>query len=599
MEKFKNRKEVPEKYKWNLSDFFKSEQDYNDALQECKLLIDKLSNYNDCVHDAVKLFDYLNLQTEVESLCEALYGYACLKNDEELGISENLERKNKIEKLCVELENRTSFFAPSLLMLSKEEYNNLFKENEKLNVYKFYLDIIYKEKEHILSEKEENIVSELIASMNHFEEMSLAMINNEHDYGKVKLLDGTEEVIAPNNYRKLLQIEDESIRKQVYNSFNKVLDQYGVSSASFLNGFVNMCNSIAKIHNYKSSWHQKLNGLNLSGNVFKTLSSTIENNVSYYHKFLKLKKKIFNKERLNSYDLYQKLSSSKKEYSIEDAQSMVKEALRPLGEDYIKKYDIIINNNHIDYCQYKGKYNGGYALITTTHNPRILMNYNYDMDSISTIAHEAGHHIHQQYINENNPLQYRQISLLVAEVASLTNECLLSKYILNNSKNNIEKQVGLENIINVIENNLYGAVREAKMEEDMYNLVLSGGVITKEYMDELTISSKKKYYGDNVILDEYIKNGWITRNHYYMNFYLYNYAISVCVAINVADEILAGNKEMLDNYKKFLSHGADIWPYEAFKILGIDLEDKKVYERATKYFGDLIDQYNELLEEEK
>ena len=241
--------------------------------------------------------------------------------------------------------------------------------------------------------------------------------------------------------------------------------------------------------------------------------------------------------------------------------------------------------------QYKGKCSGAYSVSLPDKDPRILMSFNNDLDSVSTLAHEGGHDVHHMYITENNDIIYRNIKTIVAEVASLTNECLLSNYLVNNSNDKNEKLAGLENIIKVIVSNLFGAVREAKIEQDMYKLVENGGTISKEYLDDLTIKSLKEYYGNNIKIDNYAKDSWVTRSHYYMFYYLYSYAISISVATYVASRIINNDSTMLDNYIKFLSTGSDVWPIDAFKVLGVDLEDKKVFDEAIRYFDKLLDNF--------
>ena len=596
MKIYNNRNEVPEKYKWNLTDFFESEEEFNRKLEECKENIFKLKDYVGCTKSAEKLYEFLELEINTIALWEDLYVYSYLINDQQLGVKESLERKNKTEILNAELENNISFFAPELLKLSELEYEELFVKNIKLLEHKKNLDRYYREKEHILNENEEKIVSELVNSLNHYDDISSNLLNNEHNYGKIKLDDGTEAIIATTNYRKLLRNKNKKIRKKVYNLFNKTLSQYATTSASLLNSYVNMNNSIAKIRHYENSWLEKLFNLNLSNKVFESLIGAVEENLNSLHKFYTLKAKVLNQRKLNVYDLNLEISKSDKEYSIEDAQNIVRNSLLPLGEKYLEKFDKIIENRYIDYCQYKGKCSGGYSFSTLTKPSRILMSFNGIMDSISTIAHEAGHNVHHQLVNENNPMQYRSPSSLVSEVASLTNECLLSNYILNNSDDINEKKIGLENIMGVIVSNLYGAVREGKIEQEMYQSVFNGDMITKEFMDQKTLDSLKLYYGPKVLVDDNAKNGWITRSHYYMHFYLFSYAICISVAINVANEISNGNNDMLDKYYKFLSLGSDVWPIEAFKVLDVDLEDKQVYINATKYLDDLVNEYNKFLD---
>ena len=213
------------------------------------------------------------------------------------------------------------------------------------------------------------------------------------------------------------------------------------------------------------------------------------------------------------------------------------------------------------------------------------------------MIHEIGHNIHHQYIMEHNRPQYCSMYTLVSEVASLTNECLLSHFMVQNAKTKEEKLVGLENLIDTIISNLFGAVREGKMEEDMYQHMEKTHSLTATYMDELCEASLKKYYQDTVCLDEYSKLSWITRSHYYYDFYLYSYAICMSVALNVADKILKKESGFLDRYFEFLSCGEDLWPMEIFRVLGIDLEEKTVYENAIQSLDSLMKQYEKIYKE--
>ena len=222
------------------------------------------------------------------------------------------------------------------------------------------------------------------------------------------------------------------------------------------------------------------------------------------------------------------------------------------------------------------------------------MSFIGDLSSVSTIAHEGGHDVNHQYLTENNDIVYRMIPNIMAEVMSLTNECLLSDYLLKNGKTKEEKLSGIENIMKVIVSNLYGAVREGKIEQQMYEIIESGSSLTKDNMKKLVSDSLDKYYGKYVVRDELANLDWATRSHYYMNYYMYSYSICICVASNIAREIIRGNKEILDKYISFLKTGGNIWAYDAFKMLGVDLEDKKVYENAFEYFDELIEEFKKL-----
>lgn len=597
MEKYKTRNDVPEKYKWDLTDFFSSKEDFNESFEELKNKIKVLKEFKGCTKDKKRLLKYLDYYIDCERLFENLYIYSFLLDDQELGISENVERTNKVLNLANEIEVNTSFFIPELLNLSENEYNELFNE-EILSEYKAYLDEIYKNKNHVLSEKEEIIISELTNSMNHFDSISSTMLNSEHNYGSIKI-ENEKEIIATNNYRRLMKTKDVNVRKKVYHSFNKKLDEYSKTNAGLLNSFVSMNNTISKLRNFNSCWEHKLFNLDLSNKVFESLINACENNIDRLQKYYKLKKKVLGLDNLYQYDMNLEMCESDKFYSIEDAQKMLLEIIKPLGEDYINHFKKIFDERYIDYCQYKGKASGAYSASSRDKNSRILMSFNYDLDSISTIAHEGGHNVHNQYLKENNLIHYNRVSTIIAEVASLTNECLLSFYLADNGEDKIEKLAGLENIIRVFVSNFYGAVREGKMEQDMYSKVQNGGTLTKDFMDNLTIDSLKKYYGGTVKIDKYCKNSWINRSHYYNFFYLYSYAISIAVALTISNKILNYDKDFINKYIEFLSAGSESSIVDIFKIIDVDIENENVYIEAIEQFSLLLEKYDKIYFDEE
>ena len=594
MKKYKTRAEVEDKYKWDLTDFFKDFKDFEDSYKKAKKDVSELKKYVGCTKDADRLYEFLSRDIAVVALVERLYIYAYLINDQELGISKNIDRKNKTSDLFNMYSLNTNFFNSELLKLSEDEYKSLFDKNSNLKEFKYALDDIYRNKDHILDEKSENIISELLNATNHFSDMSSTMLNSEHDYGSVEI-NGEKEKITTTNYRKLMKNTDRSIRKNIRDKFSKTIKNYSTSSAQFLNGFVKTNITSAKLHNYKDAWDAKLFGLKLTDKAYKTLIKVVEENVGSLQKYYKIYKKHFNFDKLYQHDMGLDINKNDKEYSIEEAQELCLKAIKPLGDDYYNHFKKIFDKRYIDYAQYPSKCSGGYSFAPLDRDSRILMSYNYDLESISTIIHEGGHNVHHQYVSLNNPLQYREVSSLIAEVASLTNECLLSSYLAKNGDTKDEKISGIANIIDVIISNLYGAVREGKMELDFYDYVNDGNSITKDYMNELDTNSHKKYYGNVVEFDQNSGLSWVRRSHYYMNYYLFNYAFCISVATNVAQEILNGNKDMLNKYLKFLKTGGDVDVAQVFKIIDIDLEDENVYKKAIKYFDDMISNLEKIL----
>ena len=592
MQTYNSRNEVPDKYKWDLTEYFSGEEELKTTIKNTEEALKKFSLYKGTLKDSNKLLEFLKLVFETMNDVEDIYVYTYLVNDQELGNSNSMKNKAIAEKIYAGFSSESSFFEPEILSFTEEEYKNLFN-NSELNNYKFVLDQIYRAKKHVLSESEERIITELTHAADHFDDMSSTMLNSEHDYGTVEI-NGEKSIITSTNYRNLMKNKDSLKRKEIRESFSKALDNYGTTSAQLLNSYVSLSETVAKIKRYENAWDAKLFNLNVPNEVFKTLVDTVENNVSSLQEYYKLFKSELGLDKLTLNDTALEMSNNETKYSIEEAQNICLEALKPLGEDYLTHFRKVFDNHYIDYCTYKGKCSGGYSFNTSTKDSRILLSFNGDLDDVSTIIHEGGHNVHHQYVKENNPSHYREISSLVCEVASLTNECLLSSYLAKNGRTLEEKKAGIDNILGVIISNLFGAVREGKMEQDFHNEYLTSGAVTKEYMDKLTVDSLSKYYGDTIELDKYANVSWMRRSHYYMNFYLYSYSICISVASFVAKHILDGDTDMLEKYINFLKTGGDTWPIDAFKVLGIDLTDSKVYEEAISYFDSLIEEYKNI-----
>ncbi len=596
MEKYEQRKDVPDKYKWNLSSFYKNDDDFNKEFKEATKLNNEVKKYKGHIKDSEKLFEFLEKDLDLSIMIENMYVYSYLKNDEMLGVASSIERKNKTQLLMTEHALNVSFFEPELLSLTDDEYNDLFR-NDKLLKYKPSLDEVYRYKKHILSEKEEQIIESLSSANNHFSDMSSLMLNSLNEYGKV-MIDGKEEIITTTNYRKLMKNDNREKRKEIREKFSKVLKQYSALSAMYLDSYVKLAKEENKLRNYTSCFDAKLFSLNMPKEAYESLVKNVEEHTHLYQKYLKLFKDVHELNELYPYDLNLELIKSDKEYTVEEAKELCLNAIKPLGDEYYKKFKKIFDNNYIDFMGYKGKCSGGYSFSTSTNDSRILMSYNYDLESVSTIIHEGGHNVHHQFVKDNNFALYRDEPSITAEVASLTNECLLSNYLMKKGSTKEERLAGIANMIGIINSNLFGAVREAKMEQDFYNYVEEGNTLTDSYLNNLAKVSLEKYHGNLVKNDEYSLLGWVTRSHYYMFFYLYAYAFSISVATYVASEIIDGNKNMLDKYLKFLSAGSDKYPYDIIKILDINLKEDEVYQKALKYYYTLLDEFDRIRKEE-
>lgn len=598
MKNYSSRKDVPDNYKWDLSFLYKDsvewEKVYNSTIKE----IDKFSFYQGRINNPDSLADFIKLDNKISCAVMDLYIYAMTYSDQDLSNGDALTMLSKAD----ELENRysvaISFFEPELLSIDKDEYIKLIS-NEKLKGYDVLLNKIYRYKNHVLTKEEEKIVSSLTNTISSYGQISSNLLNSCNDYGFVTLEDKTKVELMTTNYRKIMKELPRNKRKKTYEQFNKVLKQYAPISAGLLNDYVKTVAVLAKLYKFNTAWERKLFGQELKKECFISLMETAKESKNIVAKYEKLKAKVLGINKLMPWDAPLELYKVDKKYTIEDAQNMVREAVKPLGDDYVKHYDAIINERCVDYCQYKNKASGGYNVSSIDKKKSLIfMSFNDDLSSVSTLAHESGHNVHHQYIYENNDLVYRSQQIIVCEVASLVNECLLSNYLINNGTKE-EALAGLSNIIGVILNNFTGAIQEGDMETKFYDYVENGGAITKDYMCNLAENSLKDYYPITKLDSEYEKFGWVRRSHYYDAFYLFSYAVCISAALYVSGEILNGNNDMLDKYKKFLSAGSNKTVEEVYSILGINLNDKKVFEYAMSRLEYYIDTFAKLYKDVK
>jgi oligoendopeptidase F len=435
----------------------------------------------------------------------------------------------------------------------------------------------------------------LTQNLDSYGQTSSSLLNSMNDYGEVEISDNETEKLMPTNYRKIMKKLDRDKRKEVYLQYYKTIEQYSGINASLLNNYVKTRNNISSIYNFNSSWEDKLFGNKLSNKVYDSLVNACITRKDVLNKYYEIKAKVLDIDKIMPWDQVLDLYKVNRDYTIEDAQKICLDALNPLGAEYITRFESLIKNRAVDYCQYKGKCSGGYNVSSINkRESKILMSFNGDLDSISTLAHEGGHYVHHTYIYDSNDTIYRDHDSTICEVASLTNECLLSSYLVSNGTKE-EALAGLANIIEVIISNLFGSVREGDMERKFYQYSFEGGTLTKDYLNELTKESILTYRDS--LEHDYQKLGWVTRSHYYMHFYLFSYAICIANATYIAKEILNGNKTMLDNYYKFLSMGSNNSVMDTFKVLGINLEDENVYLEAINYLDSLLDEFTNLYEE--
>ena len=588
---YKNRKETPKAYKWDLTAYYKDDKEWEKDYLKIIKEFENIKSYEGKVtKSANMLYQTLEEYFAYESRLTKLFVYASLRHDEDLEDADASMLYNKIYKTYNDFCAAASFIEPEII---KEETSKVEKllETKKLNKYKFYVTNILREKEHMLSSSEEKLIAKLTSTNHTFKNVNMTLLNSTLDYGEVKSEKETRK-ITNSNYHIIMESTDRNIRRDAYEKLTSKIAEFKNIFAENLVSNMKNTSSMAEIRKFTSTIDSLLFSSNIPKSVVDSLYKVINKNLHVYQKYLKLIKNSLGLKELAYYDLNAQILTDEMSFSIEDAQYLIGEATKIYGEEYHDIIEKAFEEKWIDYCSYKGKASGAYCTSCYGAHPVVLTNFFGKFGDVSAVAHELGHAVNF-YLSQqaNNKHDYNN-DIFVAEVASLTNEIILSNYVIEHSRNKNLKLIALYNLINLIQNNLFDACLEGELENKAYALIDNGETIDAEYLSNTIYDIRSKYYKDVVNLDDKSKYSWIRREHYFYPFYLFKYATGVSAAIMIASKIINNEDDMKNKYISFLKMGDTDYPVELLKKIGIDMTKEEVYENAVNFFSNLIDEFN-------
>ena len=492
-------------------------------------------------------------------------------------------------------DEATSFVMPELLKTDYEVIKKYIKENKGLEEYSFDLEKIYRYQPYVLTESEEKLVSN-ISDLSNKIEGNFSIINNTLvDFGYIKDENNNDVKLTIGNYSKYIRSYDRNVRKQAYEARGKAYKKFSNLISNDYESYIRACSMIAKAKKYESSMDMFLFPDGVTRKVYDTLIEVAKSNLNILHKYFNLKKEILNLDKLETYDLSVSLAKDyKRVYKPEDAKEIIIKALSVYGDEYKNELKKLFDERNIDFYPNKGK-RSGYYENSSSKDIIILGNYNDNFDSISSIAHELGHALHSYYSTKNNKPHLSGYSILIAEVASLTNEVLLANYVINNTDDKKLKLYVLDNLIDVLSNNFFDTLSLGSIfEERVHDKVFNGETLGEEDFNKIYENITNEHNGDLVNPSEYSKYGWCRIPHFYSPFYYYKYSIGAIGACYVSSKILSGDKEFLNKYIDFLKLGGSMMPLDELKTIGLDLNDPKIVKGAIEYINKLIDQFKEI-----
>lgn len=596
MEKQKTREEIEEKYTWDLTTIFKSDNDWYDELNIVSKEIERIADFKGKIVSSAKdLLTYLKFDEKLTRRIYKLYYYAHLKYDQDTTNNTYQTMEGKISNLLQKQNELSSFVTPEMLSIKYDKIKQYIKEETKLEEYAFTLEQIYRYENHKLNEDEEKIISSLSNVLGVSEDIYSSLTDSDLKFGIIKDEFGKDVELTSSNYSIYIESKDRNVRKSAFNLMYNTYSNFKNTIATTFKGNVDYLTSMAKIHNFNSSLEASLYSDNIDVSVYNNVIDTINNNLNTIYKYFDLKKEVLNLDEIHLYDIYAELVESlDKKYSFEEAKELVFKALEPLGKDYLRILNKAFDERWIDVYNNTGKRGGAYSSGFYDINPFVLLNYEGRLDDVSTLAHELGHSMHTYLSCKNNSFTNSDYKIFVAEVASTVNELFLAKYLLKNSKDKEEKLYILNHMMELYKGTIYRQVMFAEFERDMHKAKENGEVLTNEYLSNKYYELNKKYFGPNVVIDDLIKYEWERIPHFYYNFYVYKYAIGLSCASYIVTNILDGKENALENYIKFLSSGGSDYPANELKIAGIDITKPDVILSAIKMFDETIDEFKKL-----
>ena len=597
MDHIKERREVPKEFQWNLERIFKTDEEFQKEIEAVRKQIDEFAKLEGHTTESAKTFyRSITAGNEIERRLNKLYTYASMKSDEDVANTENQAKKEKVVNLYNYASSKMYFQTPELLNTEKEVIESFYQAEPKLLEHKTNIEEVYRYKPHTLPKEEEKLLSNLSSAFGNDETTYGYLTDSDLDFGTIHDENGVEVPLTDTNFSIYIKSPKREVRKEAFERLYEVYKQFQNTITATFNGAIKQNVAMAHIKHYKTSFEAALFGDELDPKVYDTLVSSVRNHLDVLHDYYRLRKEVLNLKDLHLYDVYTNLvPDTDTKYPFETASRLVLDALKPLGDAYINDLKQAFTEGWIDIYPNKNKRGGAYSSGSYDTMPYVLLNYQDKLDDVSTLAHELGHSMHSFYTRKNQPYQYGDYPIFVAEVASTVNELLLAKHMLKVSTNKNERLAILNQLLELFKGTIYRQVMFAEFEKYAYDLVEQDEVITPDKLCKKYYELNQDYFGSDVVVDKEIAYEWEKVPHFYYHFYVYKYATGISAACHIVEGILSGDEAKRDAYLKMLANGCRENPLNTLKIAGVDMTDKEVYESAIRMFADTIEEFrNEL-----
>lgn len=590
----KNRSEIDNKYKWDLSKIYQDPDLLEKDKQEILKLKDQLvAMRGSLTANATNLLKAIDLYYAIMRILDKMVVYTNMKFHEDMDNNASKVLVGKVDKLASEISADLSFFTPEVLKCDYQEITKFLSENQELKKYQHMLEDLYREKKYVLDEKEEKLLSTLQEAFQVPSNVFDLLNDVDMTFEDIKDEEGNIISVTESNYSSLVKSSSRRVRHDayysLYNGYKKLKNTFSATLA----GNVKVDSLIAKIRGYDSVLQMSLYGDNIDLSLYDHLLKAV-NSSKVMDKYLALRKEVLGLDELHMYDMYAPLVKEyNKKYTYEEAKEMVLEALKPLGEDYITHLKELFDEGAIDVFPNKNKRSGAYSWGSYDTMPYVLLNFVGTFSDVSTIAHECGHAMHSYYSDHNQEYHNASYTIFLAEIASTVNEILLNHYALNKATKKEEKLFFLNNLLELYRTTFIRQAMFAEFEKEVYAKEQNGEILTEEVFTSCYKDLNDKYY-KGVVDDDLIRYEAFRIPHFYTSFYVYKYATGIAVSSKIATNILNNESNALENYLTFLKSGSSDYSLNILKKVGIDLVNDTTLDDILKEFDKLIEEFKEI-----
>lgn len=580
-----NRAHLKEKDTWDLTTIFATDQDWEQALEDLASELEKAADFEGHLLDsASSLLKITQTELDVERRLEKLYVYASMKNDQDTTVAKYQEYQAKAMNLYAQCSQAYAFYEPELMALTQEKLADFIAEEQELALYAHFFEKLLSKKAHILSKEAEELLAGAEEIFSAAGETFEILDNADISFPYVPDGEGDLIELTHGNYIRLMESKDRMVRQEAYEAMYGIYEQYQHTYAKTLQTNVKVHNYNAKVRQYDSARQAALSSNHIPEAVYETLIETVNRHLPLLHRYIKLRQEILGLDELKMYDVYTPLAETDYHFTYDEALKKAEQTLSIFGEEYASRVKRAFNERWIDVYENKGKRSGAYSGGSYDTNAFMLLNWQDTLDNLFTLVHETGHSLHSTFTRENQPYVYGDYSIFLAEIASTTNENILTETLLKEIKDEKLRFTILNNYLDGFRATVFRQTQFAEFEDLIHQADQEGEVLTSEYLSELYATLNEKYYGLSAQENPQIQFEWARIPHFYYNYYVYQYATGFAAASYLAEKIVHGSAEDKERYLDYLKAGNSDYPLNVIKKAGVDMLDATYLDEAFAVF---------------